>query len=83
MKIRGMYVTVAENGDLMIEGVGVVVNPLRQLDLRVDIGQLWLGIWAEALYDKPNAQRIRALLLNSMDLSVQQVIQAITTKSGG
>ena len=82
MKVRGVEVAVDEAGDLLVEGLGKIDNPLQGLELKVDIGELWLGIWAEELYLKPNAQRIRALLLNSMGLSVQQVIQAIT-KSGG
>lgn len=81
MIVNGLNVTVDSNGDLVVEGLGVVHNPLTSLDLSVDYGQLWLSIWAEGLYNKPVSARIRALLLNSLDLSVQKVIQAITKQT--
>lgn len=82
MKIRGMEVTVAEDGDLIVDGLGTVANPFKGITPQVDIGQLWLQIWAEDLHNKPNAQRIRSILLNSVNLAVAQVLQALQ-QSGG
>lgn len=78
MIVRGLDVTVADNGDLHVEGLGVIDNPLKGLDLGIDVGQLWLALWAENQHNKPDSKRVRAILLNALDLSVQKVLQAIS-----
>lgn len=76
--VKGLSVDVLPDGDLQVEGLGRVPNPLKSLELTPDLGQLWLALWAEDQHFKPNSARIRGILLNNLNLSVAQVIQAIT-----
>lgn len=78
MRTKDLKVSVMDNGDLQVEGLGVVANPLTKLDVGIDLGQLWLALWLEDQHNQPNPARVRAILLNSLNLSVQQVLQAIT-----
>lgn len=83
MKVLSMEVVAQPDGDLRVVGTDyVIANPLKDLQVPLDMGELWLRLWAENQHNKPNSTRIRAILLNQMGLSVQSIMTALQeTKS--
>ena len=77
-KARKVDVVVMDNGDLEIQGLGVVENPFKEVEFpEIDKGELWMRLWAEGLINNPHPGRIRAILMNLQNLSVSIVLDKI------
>lgn len=78
-RARKVTVTVLENGDLDVDGLGVIDNPLvgRVTLEPIDLGSLWFKLWAEDLHNNPNSGRVKAILLNELNISVGEILSAM------
>lgn len=78
MKAHGLTVSVDANKNLRVDGSDLVIeNPLLGKGLELDLGLLWMLLWANDQHNKPDSARIRALLLNVAGVSVSRVISIL------
>lgn len=79
---HGLDVVIGEDQHLHVLGSDLVIeNPFLGSGVEVDLGLLWASIWAEDLHNRPNPHRLRALLLNAAQVSVNRIM-TILTKEG-
>jgi hypothetical protein len=75
MRANGIEVELGADQKLHVVGTDLVIdNPLVGKGLELDLGQLWLSIWAEDQHNKLDSTRLRALLLNAAQASVGKLI---------
>lgn len=72
---HGMDVSLDKDQNICVVGSGLVIeNPFVGKGLELDLGLLWMSIWAEDQHNKLDPIRLRALLLNAAQASVGKVI---------
>ncbi len=75
IRARGLEVTLGDDKKLHVVGTDLVIdNPLVGKDLELDLGTLWLSIWAEDQHNKLESGRLAALLLNAAHMSVSKIV---------
>lgn len=78
VRAHGLEVMLGDDQNLHVVGSDLVIeNPFLGKGLELDLGQLWLSIWAEGQHNKQDQGRLRALLLNAAQASVMRVLSIL------
>lgn len=76
--IRGLNVELGDDQNLHVIGTDwVIKNPLIGKGLELDLGQLWWAIWSEDQHNKLDPIRLKAMLLNSAQMSVGRLMEIL------
>lgn len=76
--VNGLQVELGKDLNLHVVGTDLVIeNPLIGKGLELDLGHLWLSIWAEGQHNKLDPLRLRALLLNAAGASVGRLMEIL------
>lgn len=78
VKAHGITVELGDDQNLHVVGTDLMIeNPFLGKGLELDLGQLWLSVWAEGQHNKQDPSRLRALLLNAAQASVSKVLSIL------
>jgi hypothetical protein len=78
VRANGLEVELGDDQNLHVVGTDLVIeNPFVGKGLELNLGLLWLMVWAEDQHNKQDPSRLRALLLNAAQASVGNVLSIL------